>query len=693
MTTNKRLSATITIGGAVAGTLTTAFGQVKGKLGEIGKTVTDLTKRQKLLGKAIQEFARAGKDVDGLRASYARLTAQIDRARHAQKRLADAQKFKETSAKIGAALNGAAVRTGAGGLALGGALYTGVRAAVGRENEVNIIRNSGLSKSDQDALISAASGSRQFGVSVTDSFKTARELQASLGSAAHAIEALPTALKAKSGLQLYNREHAGHEIGDDAMYSLAKIADERGGATSAEEMRRQMNFAFKGITASQGKVSAEDWLNAQRGAKAAGIGMTNDAFFGDSFMVQALGAPQYGKALSTLNNAWIGGHQDAHKFTNMLADGLLDRTKVKLKNGLVTNYKSDALVDSKLFIKDQQAWAEKYLVPLAKRKGIDLSDSAAVQKFASDYTSNTNAGNVLFQRLFNRTAIDRDRKNYLSAHGIDESDSANRASTAGKQENLRARLEDAQVRIGTALLPAFTTAMEKTASALESVNKFAEENPRLFKAITVGLGATAAALIVVTPLLLAANGVLTTIAAVKLARAASEVASVTKGLESVGPAAATAGGGILGLVGKIGSAIGLIGVALEAAKLLGLPDTNSAKGAADIRSGKWLAASADLPAATFLRAMAARAGGKSNADIAASLDADQNPAAKQPPKIPAPASSAKAAPTISSNDTYTFNLQQLPGQSADDFADIVIRKMNKKTAVQQRSVLFDGAAQ
>lgn len=690
MSSNKRLSATISIGGAVSGTLGAAFGKVSGKLTQVGKTITDLTKKQKTLNTVIGDLSRAGKNVDHLRREYMRLTTQIDRARNAQKNLTAAQKFSKDAKKVGGALKSAAMYSGIAGAGIGGALYGGVRAAVRRENEVNIIRNSGLSTADQNALISAANGSRQFGVSTTDAFKTARELQASLGSAAHAIEALPTALKAKSGLQLYNREHSGHEIGDDAMYSLAKIADERGGATSAEEMRRQMNFAFRGITASQGKVSAEDWLAAQRGAKAAGIGMTNDAFFGDSFMVQALGAPQYGKAMSTLNNAWIGGHQDAHKFTNMLADGLLDRAKVKLKNGLVTGYTSDALIDSKLLIKDQQAWAEKYLVPLAKRKGVDLSDSAAVQKFVSDYTSNTNAGNVLFQRLFNRTAIERDRKNYLTAHGIDESDRQNQASTAGKEQNIRARFEDAQTRVGDVLLPAFTTALNKTADALERVSKFAEDNPRLFKAIAIGLGATAAALVVAVPVLLTANGILQTIAFVKLARAAGEVNDVVKAMEGVDGAAAKASGGILGLIGKLGLAAGLAGVALGVAKAAGLPDTDSNLGVSDVKNGRWWAASAHLPAASFLRAMAARAAGKSNDDIAASLAGGKNPSA---PNVPPMASGRGGAPVVSSSDTYNFNLTQLPGQDANDFAKEVMKRIDQQKSVKQRSIMFDGAAQ
>lgn len=75
----------------------------------------------------------------------------------------------------------------------------------------------------------------------------------------------------------------------------------------------------------------------------------------------------------------------------------------------------------------------------------------------------------------------------------------------------------------------------------------------------------------------------------------------------------------LGVIGRLGpAAIAVLG-GLGIAKLLGLPDTDKSKGLEDIKNGKWWAASADLPAGDFLTALAAKATGKSNADVAAFL--------------------------------------------------------------------------
>lgn len=674
----KNLAATITIGGTVTAGLKGALGSTATALKGIGTEIGKIKDRQRQLNDVMRQAERSGKfgNAAGYAISELRdVETRLNRLRQAQTRLNDA-------VKRGDSLNATAGKmrsVGAGMTVAGGATLAGVAPLVGnaikRENEINIIKNSGLSAGDQKGLIDAAKNAKQFGVSTTDAFKTVRELQASLGSAHHAIEALPDALKAKSGLQLYNRNHAGHEIGEEAMYSLAKIADERGGATSAEAMRTQMNAAFKGITAAQGKVTAEDWLAAQRGAKAAGIGMKNDAFFGDSFMVQALGAPQYGKALSTLNNAFIGGHQDAHKFYNMAMDGLVDKSKVTLGNGVVKKYSSDALVDSKLLIEDQQAWVEKHLIPLAQRKGVNLTDSAAVQKFVSDYTSNTNAGNVLFQRMFNQTAIQRDRKNYQTAHGIDESDRANRESSAGKQADAQARLNDAMSDFGTNVLPMYTKALLAASDALKSLNDFTEKHETLAKAAGVAIVGIGVGLTTLGPILTLAGAGLSAYAAFQIraaaaaSRAAVAITEETAAIELNN--AAAAGGGKMGKFGKFAgkAATGFIAtdLALQGARAVGLPDVDQEKGEQEARDGKWLAASAHMSAGSFLKSLFMGA-----------------------PEAPGIRGAAGAAAPVTQN--ITNNITQLPGESAEQLARRTAELMQRQQGVQQRGALTDGAS-
>ncbi|MFM5422197.1 phage tail tape measure protein [Aeromonas veronii] len=94
---NKKLSATITIGGAVASSLKSAFGSVKGGVAEVGSAIRNAERQQKLLSQSIQTFGKQGRNVDGMRARYAQLTQQIDKMRAAQQRLNQVQQAQKAN--------------------------------------------------------------------------------------------------------------------------------------------------------------------------------------------------------------------------------------------------------------------------------------------------------------------------------------------------------------------------------------------------------------------------------------------------------------------------------------------------------------------------------------------------------------------------------------------------------------------
>jgi TP901 family phage tail tape measure protein len=85
---NKKLSATIEIGGAVAGSLKAAFGTIKTQVNQVGAALRKMEGEQRMLTNAIQTFGKMGKNVDGLRTRYAALTTQIERLKSAHQQLA-----------------------------------------------------------------------------------------------------------------------------------------------------------------------------------------------------------------------------------------------------------------------------------------------------------------------------------------------------------------------------------------------------------------------------------------------------------------------------------------------------------------------------------------------------------------------------------------------------------------------------
>jgi hypothetical protein len=682
MATNKRLSATITIGGAVSSTLGSAFGNVKGKIGELGRTITDLTRRQKLLGSAIQEFGRSGKDVDGLRNSYSKLTAQIDRARQAQTRLMEIQK---RSIRIAEGIGGAAigVRAAVGGVGLTARPIVG--AAIKRENVVTAIRNSGVSKEDGDAMISAAENAKQFGVSITKATDTVSELRTALGDAHHAIEALPTALKAISGLSLYDRIHHTDLASGDSAYQMAKVAEERGGAASPEAMREKYNWSFKALTGSNGKVTIADQLLAQRAGKGAAQAMSDEAFFGDTFLQQSMGADRYGTSSSTLVNAWIGGHQKHTAFDHLLEKGLMDRGGIKFdKNGRVKTVSPNALVDAELFLKDPQKWVDKHLAPQARKEGVDLEDPAAVMKFVNAITSNPNAANMLLSRLRFSANIWKDRHNVMQANGVEESDKVNKQSTQGKIDNARARLDDAEERMGKILLPLLADSMEKAASALEKLTEFAKESPTAFKVVTYGI--------------IGVTGALTGLAAVGMVSMAANISTLATSMATLsgamGAADAAAAGAVGGGLGKLLGLFARVGGVATAA--VAIPNLTTDQEDEELKNGgdrmkalreKYGQQTIDAarkkyqPWYQFGRGYAGE-----NEEWVKKYTAEQK-------TLPTPAAKAGGGSVDNSVKIDNLHIIQQPGQDSKALADVIMREIQKRQATKSRSIMFDGASQ
>lgn len=92
---NKKLNATITIGGAVSSSLNGAFSTVKSSVDQVGAAMAKLEREQRTLTNAIQTFGRQGKNVDSLRAKYAANFAAVDKLRTATERLKRVEDARE----------------------------------------------------------------------------------------------------------------------------------------------------------------------------------------------------------------------------------------------------------------------------------------------------------------------------------------------------------------------------------------------------------------------------------------------------------------------------------------------------------------------------------------------------------------------------------------------------------------------
>lgn len=151
---NKKLAATITIGGSVAGTLRTALGTASKGITQLGSEVTRLNARQKELNRTIDDQAKLGRHASALKVKYAQdelrmVDKQIISLKNklaVERRIADAQKANMAKrAELGGKLTGAvglAVGVGAAGAAPIGAAIKFENAMLGVAKQLDGARDS-----------------------------------------------------------------------------------------------------------------------------------------------------------------------------------------------------------------------------------------------------------------------------------------------------------------------------------------------------------------------------------------------------------------------------------------------------------------------------------------------------------------------------------------------------------------------
>lgn len=124
---NKRLNASIVIGGAITGSLRSAFSSAGKGLTQLGAEVRRLSTEQRTLSKGIETFGRMGRNVDGLRDKYAKVTAQLTKMRAATERLARVERAREANLAKRSQLRGQMVDAVALGMAAGAPIAAAVQ--------------------------------------------------------------------------------------------------------------------------------------------------------------------------------------------------------------------------------------------------------------------------------------------------------------------------------------------------------------------------------------------------------------------------------------------------------------------------------------------------------------------------------------------------------------------------------------
>ncbi|MGK8820974.1 phage tail tape measure protein [Acinetobacter baumannii] len=394
---------------------------------------------------------------------------------------------------------------GAGMTATGAAALYQMRKPIDESKRVDVEENRiaslGFGKKATDEAVQYAKAMKTFGTSTLDNLTLVRDGVTAFGDVHHAQWVAPTLAKMKFANEAMYGDHGVEN--EKKFMDMLKVIEMRNGLKSKESFQEQANIIQQVITATGGRVQAEEWLNVIKTGGIAAKGMDNKAFYYKMEpLVQEMGGHRVGTSMMSAYQNLYQGRTTQRAAANLDKFGLIgDYSKVKHnKTGDLSYLDIGAIKGADLFKKDQFAWMEKVLVPALNAKGI-TKESNVIDAIGSIF-SNRTASNLFAQMYMQRDQIHKNAKLNEGAFNIDQLNTQAQGTTSGKELEARAKLHDAYLQFGQTILPIYTQALIMASNAMQGFTGWMQQNPTLAKALGTGLLLIAGGLVAIGGLLL-----------------------------------------------------------------------------------------------------------------------------------------------------------------------------------------------
>lgn len=687
---NKNLKATITIGGAISGTLSSAIGSTKSKISEIGSAISDVKRRQAELNQVIREQEKLGQAGSALRVQYAQqelaqLDKQITKLRTVNEQLRKNDAAVQANLARRSELRGQMVDA----VALGATAGTPIVAAAKFETAML-----GVSKQLDGARDSAGKLTPKYYEMATAIQQMGRELPIPTNKIAEMTAAgLRMGVAGDQVLEFVRRSAemaTAFEMPESELAeSMGKIAGlYKIPIPAIGSLADTINYLDDNAISKGGDII--DFLT-RVGGVASSVKITGNEMsaLGSTLLTLGERTENAGTATNAMFQKLAAAEKGSKKFISAMREIGLSPTKIQ--KGMQVDAMGTML---KVLDAIGKLDDDKRLGVMVELVGLEHSDTMAKL-----------AGNT--EELRKQLAL----ANSEAAKGSMSREFQARMQTTNAQWDLmKNRVSELAVNIGSVLLPALNNTMSVIGPVVSSVAEWARENPRLTQAI-VG---TATALVTLRLGSLVAGyaftflrgGLLNTVGLFYRVIPAAIAAGSATGAAAAGPtllgrAFMFAGKGVLWLgrtllMNPIGLAVTAIGAAAFLIYQYWEPIrgfftglwadiTNTARTAFDWILGK-IAIIGD-----GWRAVKGFFGfGDSEAK---SVSKNQSPATTLPGTETLPdlqlATARGGSQNITNTQNNTITINQQPGQDGKALASEVLREMERINAVRGRSNMFD----
>lgn len=455
---SKKLQATITIGGAVASSLASAFGAVKNQTGQIGDAVSELERRHKQLNDVIKQQERLGASGSALKVQYAQQElAMLDKQIAKLKQVGDAIKRNDDAIQANlsrrAELRGQMIDA----VALGAVVAAPIRTAIAFES----------SMADVNKVVD---------------FDTADQFRAMSNEIVRMSTVLPMAAE-----DIAQIVAAGGQSGlaRDELTAFAESAVKVGvafnmTAEEAGQMMAEMRSAFR---MSQDEVNElADKMNLLANTTAASesriasvvrrVGPLGEVAGTASGSIAALGA--------TLISMGVAEEVAATGIQNLMLALVAGESATKKQQEAFAKLGMDSVAIAKGMQKDAEG---TILAIMQQVKTLNDYEQAAVLQQIFGKESIKSIAPLLnnLEALAENFDKVSDATRYAGA--VEAEYAARAATTENNLQLLRNRIASVGIAIGSALLPALNDTLRVIGPIISKVAEFAEANPQLTRAV------------------------------------------------------------------------------------------------------------------------------------------------------------------------------------------------------------------
>lgn len=640
---NKRLNATITIGGAITGALRSALGSTRDGLNQIGKAVTDLKQRQKELNGVVAEQEKLGRAGSALKVQYANqelglINKQIEALRKKQSIIDQSNRGMAA---------GRSQMAGAG-------MMLGATAAAAATAFVPIIQAAAFEKAMLGVAKQVEGARDESGKLTQVYFDMARQIQLlgrEMPMATNEIADM-VAAGARMGIakdELIQFTRTAGMMASAFELPAGELADQMGKIATLfkipipriGELADVINYLDDNAISKGGDIIE---VMKRIGGTAAFVKMPakEAAALASTFLTLGSSAEIAATASNAAMRELSIATMQPKRFQAGLAAIGMDAKKVQQDMSKDATGTILKVLDALNKLPD-----EKRLTVATQLFGKEYGDDLA--KLATSVEE--------YRRQLALANSDKAAGSMLREH------EARLQTTTAQWEIAKNRVTELGVNIGAVLLPPLNQLMGVLGGATSVLADFTREHPTLVANIATVAGALLGSLA-------AWNAVKFGIGAVTWAWNAMKLAMATNPIGLV----------VMGLV----TAAALIYQNWEPIKgfFTGLFNSIRETVSASI---DWILAKIQAVGEYWQKTKAFFGFG---GEGAAPGPASASPA---PPTVPRMATAPGAAGSVNAPQTNTFNITQLPGQDSKALADEVMRRMAEKQSVQRRGLMFDPA--